>query len=303
MRVRGFTLLELLVAVAITLLLAGLLLTATTNLLQAWRRGQGDATITVEAKLVLDQLERDLQAAISRSDGKTWLDGRILEGSQFANNGWILTAAGVLKPETESLRPLPPSQNNAPANIAEARFGRSGQWLRFVSSDYDSSTGTLPAAVSYQVVRRRIAASTEATVRYALFRSKLSAAQTFVELGSKIFTDSAPAGLIAPSTADVIATNAIDFGIWIYSRDSTGLETAVYPTSNSSASVSVVPARAVIYAMVRILTEEGASVVDAIESGRVAPPAGRSSGEWWWEVAEANSRVYVRRIELKVTPL
>jgi prepilin-type N-terminal cleavage/methylation domain-containing protein len=299
MRIRGFTLLELLVAVAITLLLAGLLLTATTNLLQAWRRGQGDATVTVEAKLVLDQLERDLQAAISRSDGKTWLDGRILEGGQFANNGWILTAAGVLKPETESLRPLPPSQDNAPANIAEARFGRSGLWLRFVTSDYDSSTGTLPAVVSYQVVRRRLATSLESPVRYALFRSKLSAAQTFVELGSQILTASAPAGLNAPSTADVIATNAIDFGVWIFARTSNGEESVAYPTTNSSTSISVSPSRMVVHAMVRILTEEGASAIDAIESGRVSPPAGSSPGEWWWEVAEANSRVFVRRIEVK----
>jgi prepilin-type N-terminal cleavage/methylation domain-containing protein len=296
---RGFTLLELLVAVGITLLLAGLLLTATTNLLQGWRRAQGAATLTVEAKLVLDQLERDFQAAIFRTDGKNWFDARILEGNQYANNGWLLTAAGVLKPEAESLRPLPPAQPGMGPSIVDARFGRSGMWLRLVTSDYDSSAGNVPAAVSYQVVRRRIATSTDSPIRYALFRAKLAADQTFTELGGNIFTTSTPTGLNAPTNSDVIATNVIDFGFWLSSRNPNGQETVVYPANNSSTSVSASPARPVMLAMVRILTEEGAAIIDAIESGRIIPPAGRSPGEWWWETAEANSRVFVRKIEAK----
>lgn len=298
---RGFTLLELLVAVGITLLLAGLLLAATTNLLHGWRRAQGAATLAIESKLVLDQLERDFQAAIFRADGKTWFDGRILEGNQFSANGWVLTASGVLKPEAESIRPLPPGQPGMGSNIADSRFGRSGMWLRFVTTDYDSSTGNVPAAVSYQVVRRRIASSVDSPIRYALFRGKLSADQTFTELAGPIFTASAPTGLNAPSTTDVIATNVIDFGIWLSSRNANGQETVVYPVNNSSTSVSASPTRPVIYAMVRILTEEGAAIIDAIESGRITMPGARSPGEWWWEVAAANSRVFVRKIEAKGT--
>lgn len=296
---RGFTMVELLVAVGITLLLAGLLLTTTTHLLQGWRRSQGAATITTEAKLVLDQLERDFHSAIFRTDGKTWFDARILEGTQYANNGWVLAAAGVLKPEPESVRPLPQAQPGIEPSIVDARFGRSGMWLRLLTSDYDSSTGNVPAAVSYQVVRRRIASSADSPIRYALFRAKLAADQTFAELAGPIFTTNTPAGLNAPSTPDVIATNVIDFGIWLSSRNANGEETVVYPASSSSTSISSCPPRPVVYAMVRILTEEGAAIIDAIESGRITMPNGRSPGDWWWEIAEAHSRVFVRKIEAK----
>ena len=54
--------------------------------------------------------------------------------------------------------------------------------------------------------------------------------------------------------------------------------------------------------MVRLLTERGATLLAEIESGagRVTrPPAYASDAEWWWAVVEANSRVYVRRVEVK----
>ena len=53
--------------------------------------------------------------------------------------------------------------------------------------------------------------------------------------------------------------------------------------------------------MMRVLTEDGAKMIDALESGAgvVIRPAGSTDAEWWWSVAEANSRVYVRRIYLK----
>ena len=53
--------------------------------------------------------------------------------------------------------------------------------------------------------------------------------------------------------------------------------------------------------MLRVLTDDGAKLIDAIESGDgvVVRPSGSTDAEWWWSVAEANSRVYVRRIQLK----
>ena len=74
-RRNGFTLLELLVAVAITLLLAGIMLAVTTITLGLWRRTQDNFSSGTTAKLALDLLERDLQSAIHRADGRgnVWL--------------------------------------------------------------------------------------------------------------------------------------------------------------------------------------------------------------------------------------
>jgi len=69
----GFTLLELLVAVAITLVLAGIMLAVVTGTLTLWHRTQDGFSTDAQAKLVLDMVERDFQAAVFRRDGSTWL--------------------------------------------------------------------------------------------------------------------------------------------------------------------------------------------------------------------------------------
>lgn len=304
MRLRGFTLLELLVALSITVLLAGLLLAGTLNLLQVGQRTQGAATVALEARLVLDQLERDLQSAVRRDDGRAWISGRILAAGEFASHGWNLTAVGVLKPDATSLRPRPAVPlEGGERQISAARFGRSGLWLRFVTADYDGALeATLPAAVSYQVVRRAVSSSAAAPVRYALFREKMSAADTFNLVLPVLFTASAPAALNQPDNGDVIASNVVDFGVWIATRDSIGAETLIYPVADTDAEFATTGVGAVIWAMVRVLTEEGAARIDAIERGMVLAPTDLATDDWWWQEVEAHSRVFVRRIELKGAP-
>jgi prepilin-type N-terminal cleavage/methylation domain-containing protein len=299
MRQRAFTLIELLVAMAITMLLAGLLLTATTSLLQAWRRTQGDAAVAMAANLVLDQIERDLQSAVFRANGNIWLDGRMLDSGQLPNHGWDLTAEGVLKPDAESVRLLPEPNDDAPSRITDARFGRSGLWLRFVTADREGNAGTVPVAVGYQIVRRNVASTVSPAYRYGLFRTRMSSVDTFNFVLGPGLTDDSPTSLISPTLGDLLASNAVDFGIWLATRDVNGVEQPVYPAGSLGQGVKAGAARGVVWVMVRILTEEGANLIEALERGHSVPPPDRSTGDWWWEQAEAHSRVFIRRIELK----
>jgi hypothetical protein len=50
--------------------------------------------------------------------------------------------------------------------------------------------------------------------------------------------------------------------------------------------------------MVRILTTEGASAISAFEDGLIPTPKGISQQDYWWELAEKNSEVYIRRIRI-----
>jgi hypothetical protein len=50
--------------------------------------------------------------------------------------------------------------------------------------------------------------------------------------------------------------------------------------------------------MVRILTTEGASAISAYEEGLISAPDGFSQDAYWWDIAERNSEVYVRRIRV-----
>src|SRR5687767_1394125 len=111
---RGVTLVELLVAVTITLALAALLLSVTHGTLKLWHRAQDAFTTDTEAKLVLDTLERDLQAALFRENGATWLAVDVISApSLLTSHGW--RTAGTIKPSTSaSLNLFPPALGGVP---------------------------------------------------------------------------------------------------------------------------------------------------------------------------------------------
>jgi len=280
------------------------LLAVTTNVLARLHRTQAAATATVEAKLVLDQLERDLQGAVLRAGGGSWLDVRILSSAgALPSHGWLVQTSPPMKPAAESLLLVPEVAGGSPPAISNARFGLSGVWLRLVTPDHDSgANGSVPSAVAYQVVRRPVSTAAGAPVRYALFREKLSGASTFASVLGPLFTDTAPADLTQPDSADVIASNVVDFGVWLHARDASGRLTRLFPADRTGPLSARFPAEgAPVLAdvMVRVLSEEGAALIQSIEEGRVELPPGQTPGEWWWAVVEAHSHVFTRRVEVK----
>lgn len=324
----AFTLLELLVALSITLLIAGLMLAITTNVMGLWRRQQAASTQAITARQVLDQLERDLQTAVCRRDANRWLAADILDSpSALANHGW-LAGPGLMKPASgDSLRPLPPASVDGVRRLEEARFGLSGQWLRFIATQVESDA-SLPAAIAWQLVRRPVSgnpvASNPAAVRYSLYRSVVASDDTLASgndvtasaYGSTTNTPTSatstayrqPRNVTNPSHANLIASNIVDFGCWFYVRDTTGNLVRIYPAvegdlshqaiGQSTSNDSRFPV--VADALVRVLSEEGAALLEAMETGRTLRPAEYATdAEWWWGVVEANSAVFTRRIEIK----
>ncbi len=323
----GFTLLELLVAVAITLVLAGLMLTVVMNTLNLWHRIQDNFSTAIQAKLALDMVERDLQAAVSRRDGRCWLAVDVMNtAANLTSHGWLAPATAGKPTTSESQRLLPFSTVGATPLIGDARFGLSGAWLRFITTNVEAP-GSLPVAVAYQVARRAlsgaISTTTQADVRYTLFRSAVSTVNTLangndVTAASYGSTSVAPATsrhqatLTNPNSNDALATNVVDFGVWLYVSDTaSGGIHRIFPADNTDLSHwardggTVVDANRlpeVADVMLRILTEHGATLLAEMENGdgRILRPATYpSDAEWWWGVVEAHSRVYTRRIELK----
>ncbi|GAB5560964.1 MAG: hypothetical protein SynsKO_26110 [Synoicihabitans sp.] len=79
-RPRGFTLVELLVAVGITAILAAALLSLVTQTLSLWNRSASALDLENQAGLVMDRIVTDLESAVVRSRlGFGWL--RLEEGS------------------------------------------------------------------------------------------------------------------------------------------------------------------------------------------------------------------------------
>lgn len=325
---RSFTLLELLVAVTITLVIAGLMLAVTTNVLNLWRRSQASHTQATTARQVFDLLEQDLQSAIWRRDTHCWLAADILDSpGRLSNHGWLL-GPGLMKPANGgSLLPLPAPEAGGESLLQNARFGLSGSWLRLVVTNVESG-GSLPTVVAYQIARRPVTgdplAANPAAVRYSLYRSAISSSDTFaagydVTSGGYASPTNNPASASStayraarnvtnPSHANLLGSNVVDFGCWLYVRNPDRTLRRIYPSGtgdtshnaigNSTATDTRYPEVADV--MLRILTEEGATLLEAMEAGRVPrPPSYGTDAAWWWGVVEANSRVFTRRVAIQ----
>lgn len=325
---RSFTLLELLVAMAITLLIAGLMLVVSTQLLGLWQRQQSGHVQAVAAELVLDLLERDLQSAVFRRDGQVWLAADINNSpAGLVNHGWLFTP--LMKPASgASLRLLPSVDVNGERDPAFARFGQSGVWLRFVTSNLEAAS-SLPVVVAYQLARRPVTgdpvAGNPAPVRYGLYRSVVTQAETFTsayDVTSSNYASAnnspsgalgaayrAPRNVMNPGHANLLASHVVDFGCWLYQRNPDGTLALIFPRSATDMGYHATGLGAeagypeVVDVFIRILSDAGAAQLEALEAGRLTgrPAQYADDDAWWWAVAEANSRVFARRIAIKGT--
>lgn len=196
-RRRGFTIVELLVATAITLALGGMLVSITSSVLEGWRRSSGRLAAESQARLVLDQLARDLQGLVYQADGKCYLAATVLTRTDNTGTGAATQWAPVDDPLDQVTANLPfkdqtdfqdttisagPGYRSvwlqhgdrslkSDLKISEQRFGVAGTWLRFFSETTDGQPAGTTSAVSYQIVRRAISNSPDAEVRWQLYRS------------------------------------------------------------------------------------------------------------------------------------
>jgi len=318
----GFTLVELLVAAAITAALAALLLAAVVQVLGLWDRSGGAAETAAEAGRILDQVAVDLEALVLRPDGNAWLAATIQRDQSGAGDSGMTAAdwTGSPKPTgADSLRVDPPLQA-----IEAMRFGQAGVWLRFFTVEPDANDSatnrSLPRAVAYQLVRRR----TGGRFTYQLFRSQVrpGGANSTFSSGYDLFatayvtgngSEQHPGNVRRPNARFLLGDRVVDFGLRIESRGPAGAVAQAFPDVGgpgqsfvATAGMSPVPGYAGspvvrgwpvrFEVMVRILSGEGARQVDHLESGRIPVPSGESHGERWWRLVEANSHVYVRTV-------
>jgi prepilin-type N-terminal cleavage/methylation domain-containing protein len=143
---------------------------------------------------------------------------------------------------------------------------------------------------------------------------------------------SEPGSVRTPDRSLIVGNDVIDFGVRIFDRDSTGNLVERFPVdrtqgtppqrwaylaTTNTAAVPVAPGTAptgldptpsygfpaVIEVMIRVLTDEGADLILALETGKITPPGGAGNYDsYWWELANAHSSVYTRRVEVKSRP-
>ena len=263
----GFTVLELLVAVSVTALLAGMLLNITSQVVSTQTQASGDLETNQVAQFILDRIQEDLHCAVYKNDGNVWMAATILEDTENSNS-WKETEVG--KPVDESLRITPsdwssgPSETFADANnqlpFMDSRFGVAGTFLRFFTQapelDPDTTNTGGARAISYQIIRHGLTGSSTSRPRYQLFRSDVSTVETY-KAGYDLHPTSPsysqgsngirePANIINPifdgpdgsSTDFSLASNVIDFGIRAYTIEKNSLGKGnlnqIFPDVNAS---------------------------------------------------------------------
>lgn len=363
-KLRGFTVLELIVAVSVTAVLSGMLLLISRQVLETQSVSSAELERNQIAHFVLDQIQEDLQCALYRNDGNVWMAMSLLNES--GNSGsWIEPKkSSFAKPPLNSLRIIEsdwPSDALQDAEIdslgqgpfAKSRFGLAGTWLRFFTQspelDPQAKGDGAARAVSYQIIRYGITGSSNSRKRYHLFRSDVSAKNTF-EAGYNLHpendswygsdasnisvdrnflgTPRVPSTLINPvieeggdylPTSFSLATNIIDFGIRAYHLEKnsfgTGNLVQIFPPIDQDSpgnllaeeflATSHIPYQVitdptfylfpdVVDVMVRVLSEEGARILESFENGDFP----NMEEVDWWSIAEEHSKVYFRRIKI-----
>ena len=72
-RQSAFTLIEIMVASVIMIVLTGLVIQITSEVLKVWNRSSGKLAANAEARIAMDLLTQDLEAAVFRNNGMQWL--------------------------------------------------------------------------------------------------------------------------------------------------------------------------------------------------------------------------------------
>ncbi len=265
MRTRAFTLVELLVAIGVSMLLVTLSLTITINLLNSWNQAQGVLATNASARSAFEQLELDLAALFQRADGQVWLAATVQRdqagfGDAFAHEtdpgksdkaAW--GAPGEGKPRTAA-EPATHRIVAGPAgtDLEASRFGHAGVWLRFFSTrGSPDESGDGVHVVSYQIIRRTLKkASSTPGYHFCRGHSKAWAdAGDPKDLGPGGYDLFAPGynayrgalkvpGHRATDRKRIVADGVIDFGVRILAPDSTGRHVEVFPVNRLAGATS-----------------------------------------------------------------
>lgn len=311
-RTAGFTLLELLVAVAITAVLVGFMIAIVSNVSGFWARSSGRLAAEAQARYVLDQLTLDLQSAGFRDSGEVALAVDVLTDTA-TSGAWETRRTSMSKPASAAGSGL---RYDAP-EISRGTFGQAGVWLRLFTAKRGSNrsleTLSAPVAAAWQIVRRSANGHIElGDVRYFLHRSEMPAADTLAagfDLAAERYSSPGSA-LRSPPVGSIVADNVIDFGVRFHAPDASGKLVRIFPAADETSHRATNPPGVgdrtmqfptVADLMLRVLTEEGARRIAAFEADPprlVRPPDYATDAEFWWAIALAHSHVFTRRIAL-----
>jgi type II secretory pathway pseudopilin PulG len=275
----AFTLIEIMVATVIMIILVGLVIQITSEVLKVWNRSSGKLSANAEARIAMDLLTQDLETAVFRNNGQQWL--RVESASDVGS-----PIAG----ETVALKLFAPAL------------------------DRSEDTGDI-CAIAYKLAYGKAYDGTNAPKTYALYRAIEEPSTTFDDLmGSESDDDSPQLALTSDFWADsniidpdnFLAGNVVDFKIYVYGTDDDGNEELLNAasvggdiTSNYIFGGTGDSEEDILYAdiILTIVSDEGLELLE-LDSTDLS-----STGSAVEDVVRLHGEVFTRRVNFMAQPL
>lgn len=210
----GFTLIELMVAMGVTMVIAVVGFSLVDGMVDVWKKADRNVSMEADVNAALDLMVSDLEEAIMREGV-----GRMFCVTSLSYNGEPeeYDVAGTWEPATATPRPGA-GEAFDPANHV---YGWAGVRLRFFSAEPGCN------AVAYQIVRREFVGA-DSFRGYHLYRSVVRSDHTieagldldavaYSESGSSLYGN--PGEIHTPSQESTLLSNVIDFGVRLYIYD------------------------------------------------------------------------------------
>lgn len=300
----AFTLIEIMVATVIMIILVGLVIQITSEVLKVWTRSTGKLSANAEARIAMEMVTQDLETAVFRNNGMRWME---------AETKAINSIAGF-QPQTINLLLFSPALDRP---------------------QEDNAGNPIPGdicAIQYELVYQNpVLAAKEEDKMFALHRRVIDPPTTFNELmgetNQETFTKWADAvvtptdkldGLdldpypIPSDPTNYLVGHVADFKVDFYIVDGNGDEVLVPtppPVVYGGTTPSIGPGASdaayafpLAYAEVSltVLSDEGTKLLQNLNLGRGG--TGYQAGEGG-EIVKQHGEVFTRRVNFLARPL
>jgi prepilin-type N-terminal cleavage/methylation domain-containing protein len=299
---RAFTLIEIMVATVIMVVLVGLVIQITSEVLKVWTRSSGKLSANAEARIAMDLITQDLETAVFRNNGQQWLR---VQGPE--------TTGGNYQDDTVSLKLFSPA-------LDRPQKYSSSDTLPAGASVGDDIPGDI-CAIGYRLQHKASYAGGDPV--YALYRRVVNSQQTFehyLDTGSS----SQQSALVASGTADwtdatltsednYLVSNIVEFKVLIYLDDGTG-----DPENASAATLELKPGHVYAYGgtgglttqllyadiILTVVSDEGLELLRLLNDNRTGTgyeDDGADTAEI--QVVREHGDTFIRRVNFMAHPL
>ena len=281
----AFTLIEIMVATAVMVILVGLVIQITNEVLKVWNRSSGKLSANSEARLAMEFLTQDLETAVFRDNGMQWLrvEGPIDAGDDYADQTVALNlfAPALDRPKTDA------AGDPIPGDIC---------------------------GIAYRLAFKEAYGGSDTKV-YALYRNIVDSKTTFNQLMGSGNQETLTGGEWSEGTvtdeSNYLVTNIVDFKVIVYHLDTTKnpAEVATYNGAKSGdawevsgnyiyggTDASLLTGSQVkpLYAdiMLTMITDEGLEILQNLAAGRSG--TGYTDAE---DVVREHGQKFMRRVQ------